>query len=87
MHYFLYTVFFSVFAWLILTVHGRRWVLAVTLAGVIVVTLVVTPPQPARDNDPTINRGSDRGIDRLSKVLLLMALVLTHGRGCPVLIG
>jgi len=28
-----------------LTVHGRRRVLAVTLAGVIVVTLVVTPPQ------------------------------------------
>jgi hypothetical protein len=45
MHYFLYTVFVSVFAWLILTVHGRRRVLAVTLAGVIVVTLVVTPPQ------------------------------------------
>jgi len=45
MHYFLYTVFFSVFAWLMLTVHGRRWVLAVALAGVIVVTLVVTPPQ------------------------------------------
>ncbi len=45
MHYFLYPVFFSVFAWLMLTVHGRRRVLAVTLAGVIVVTLVVTPPQ------------------------------------------
>jgi len=45
MHYFLYTGFFSVFAWLMLTVHGRRRVLAVTLAGVIVVTLVVTPPQ------------------------------------------
>ena len=45
MHYFLYTVFFSVFAWFMLTVHGRRRVLAVTLAGVIVVTLVVTPPQ------------------------------------------
>jgi hypothetical protein len=45
MHYFLYTVFFSVFAWLMLTVHGRRRALAVTLAGVIVVTLVVTPPQ------------------------------------------
>ncbi len=45
MHYFLYTVFFSVFAWLMLTVQGRRQVLAVTLAGVIVVTLVVTQPQ------------------------------------------
>jgi hypothetical protein len=45
MHYFLYTVFFSVFAWLMLIVHARRRVLAVALAGVIVVTLVVTPPQ------------------------------------------
>lgn len=45
MHYFLYTVFFSIFARLMLIVHGRRRVLAVALAGVIVVTLVVTPPQ------------------------------------------
>ena len=45
MHYFLYTVFFSGFAWFMATVHGRRRVLAVTLAGVIVVTLVVAPPQ------------------------------------------
>ena len=45
MHYLLYAVFFSAFAWMVLTVNGRRRVLAVTLAGVIVVTLVVTPPQ------------------------------------------
>ena len=48
MHYFLYTVFFSVFAWLMLTVHGRRRVLSVALAGVIVVTLVVTPQAQAQ---------------------------------------
>ncbi len=45
MHYLLYAVLFSVFAWMVLTASGRRRVLALTLAGVIVVTLVVTPPQ------------------------------------------
>ena len=45
MHYLLYAVLFSAFAWMVLTVHGRRRALAVTLAGIIVVTLVVTPPQ------------------------------------------
>jgi hypothetical protein len=44
------------------------------------VFLVVTPPQPVKNSDPTIDRGSDRGIDRLSKVLHLMALVLPRSR-------
>jgi hypothetical protein len=50
--------------------------------GVLPATLPLTP-QPARDRDPR----SDRGIDRLSKVLHLIALVLTHGLGCPALMG
>jgi hypothetical protein len=45
MHYLLYAVLFSAFAWMVLTVTGRRRVLALTLAGVMVVTLVVIPPQ------------------------------------------
>jgi hypothetical protein len=50
--------------------------------GVVPATLPLTP-QPAIDNDPR----RDRGIDRLSKVLHLIALVLTHGPGCPGLMG
>ena len=45
MHYLLFAVLFSAFAWMVLTVNGRRRVLALTLAGVMVVTLVVIPPQ------------------------------------------
>ena len=45
MHYLVYAVLFSAFAWMVLTVTGRRRVLALTLAGVIVLTLAVIPPQ------------------------------------------
>jgi len=45
MHYVLFAVLFSAFAWMVSTVDGRRRVLALTLAGVMVVTLVVIPPQ------------------------------------------
>ena len=45
MHYLLYAISFSAFAWTVLTVNGRRRVLALTLAGVMVLTLVVIPPQ------------------------------------------
>ncbi len=45
MHYLLYAVLFSGFAWMVLIVNGRRRVLTLTLAGVMVVTLVVIPPQ------------------------------------------
>ena len=45
MHYLLYAVLFSAFAWMVLIVNGRRRLLALTLAGVIVLTLIVIPPQ------------------------------------------
>src|SRR5258708_27155403 len=45
MHYLLYAVLFSGFAWMVLIVNGRRRVLTLTLAGFLVVTLVVIPPQ------------------------------------------
>src|SRR5882762_6602644 len=45
MHYLLYAVLFSGFAWMVLIVNGRRRVLTLTLAAVMVVTLVVIPPQ------------------------------------------
>lgn len=45
MHYLVYAVLFSAFAWMVLIVNGRRHLLALTLASVMVVTLVVIPPQ------------------------------------------
>ncbi|HEX8797490.1 MAG TPA: hypothetical protein VF772_02710 [Terriglobales bacterium] len=42
-----YTMFFAALTWLVLTVQNRRRLVAVTLAGVMVVTLVGTP-QPAQ---------------------------------------
>ena len=45
MHYLLYAVLFSAFAWMVLTVNGRRRLLALSLAGVMLVTLAVIPPQ------------------------------------------
>lgn len=41
-----YTVFFTAFTWLVVTVQNRKRLVAVTLAGVMVVTLVGAP-QPA----------------------------------------
>src|SRR6516164_4096574 len=43
----MYMVFFTTFSWLVITVRNRRRVVAVTLAGVIAVTLVGAP-QPAQ---------------------------------------
>jgi hypothetical protein len=39
-----YTIFFATLTWLMMTVQNRRRVVAVTLAGVMVVTLVGAPP-------------------------------------------
>ena len=72
MHYFPYTVLFSVFAWLMLTVHGRRRVFAVTLAGVIVVTLAVTPPQAQAQG------GIIRAIQAVLKVLNTLILPVVN---------
>jgi hypothetical protein len=38
-----YAVFFAAFTWLVVTVQGRRRLVAVTLAGIMVVTLVGAP--------------------------------------------
>jgi hypothetical protein len=45
MHHLLYAILFSAFAWMVLIVNGRRRVFALTLAGVMVLTLVMIPPQ------------------------------------------
>jgi hypothetical protein len=46
MHYLLlYVVLFSAFAWTVLTMNDRRPALALILAGTLVITLVVIPPQ------------------------------------------
>src|SRR5260370_30065872 len=45
MHYLPYAVLFSGFAWMVLIGNGRRRMLTLTLAGFMVVTLVVIPPQ------------------------------------------
>lgn len=44
MHYFAFTLFALVFAWLMLATKTRRGVVAVTVAGVLISTLFVAPP-------------------------------------------
>jgi len=44
MHYFTFTLFLFLFTWLMVTANSRRRVVAVTVAGVLVLTLVVAPP-------------------------------------------
>ncbi len=45
MHYLPYAILLSAFAWMVLTVNGRRRLVVLTLAGVMVLTWVVIPPQ------------------------------------------
>ena len=78
MHYLLFAVLFSAFAWMVLTVNGRRRVLALTLAGVMVVTLVVIPPQ-AKAQAPA---GIIQAIQAVLKVLntfILPVVKSIHG--------
>lgn len=51
MHNLEFAVFFSTFAWLMLTVRSRRRVVAVTVAGVLVAALVVSPPPVQAQGD------------------------------------
>jgi hypothetical protein len=44
MHYFAFTLFLFLFTWLMVTANSRRRVVAVTVAGVLVSTLVIAPP-------------------------------------------
>ena len=44
MHYFAFTFFLFLFTWLMVTANSRRRVVAVTVAGVLVLTLVIAPP-------------------------------------------
>jgi hypothetical protein len=44
MHYFVYTIFLSVLTWLVLNAKSPRRLVAVTLAGLLVSTLVIAPP-------------------------------------------
>jgi len=44
MHYFAFTLFLFLFTWLMVTANSRRRVVAVTVAGVLVLTLVIAPP-------------------------------------------
>src|SRR6266571_2963958 len=55
-----------------LTVHGRRRVLAVTLTEVIVVTLIVTPPQTQAQN------GIIQAIQAVLKVLNTLILPVVN---------
>jgi hypothetical protein len=78
MHYLLFAVSFLAFAWMVLTVNGRRRVLALTLAGVMVVTLVVIPPQ-AKAQAPA---GIIQAIQAVLKVLntfILPVVKSIHG--------
>ena len=75
MHYLLYPVLFSAFAWTVLTVNGRRRVLALGLGGVIMVTLVVIPAQ-AKAQAPG---GIIQAIQAVLKVLNSLILPVVHG--------
>src|SRR3954468_15358364 len=82
MHYLLYAVLFSAFAWTVLTVNGRRRVLALALAGVMVVTLVVILPQAKGQ----AQGGIIQAIQALLKVLnsLILPVVNSiHGTRSP----
>ena len=51
MHYFAFTLFLFLFTWLVVTANSRRRVVAVTVAGVLVLTLVVAPPAAQAQGD------------------------------------
>lgn len=78
MHYLLYAVLFSVFATLVLTVNDRRRVLALTLAGVMVVVLVMNPPQ-AKAQGPGGIIQAIQAVMKILNTLILPVVNSIHG--------
>jgi hypothetical protein len=74
MHYLLYAVSFSGFAWMVLVVNGRRRLLALSLASVMLVTLGMIPP-PAEAQGPG---GIVQAIQAVLKVLNSLILPVVN---------
>ena len=78
MHCLLYAVSFLAFAWIVLLVNGRRRLLALTLAAVMVLTLVVIPPQAkAQDQGGIIQ--AIRAVLKVLNSLILPVVNSIHG--------
>lgn len=74
MHYLLYTVSFSALAWLTLTVKSRGRLLALTLAGAMVVTWLGIPPQA----EAQVQGGIIQAIQAVLKVLNTLILPVVN---------
>jgi len=78
MHCLLYAVLFLAFAWIVLLVNGRRRLLALTLAAVLVLTLVVIPRQAkAQDQGGIIQ--AIRAVLKVLNSLILPVVNSIHG--------
>src|SRR3984893_1584818 len=78
MHYLLYAVLFSAFASIVLIVNGHRRLLALTLVAVMVLTLVVIPPQAkAQDQGGIIP--AIRAVLKVLNSLILPVVNSIHG--------
>jgi hypothetical protein len=70
MHYLLYAVLFSGFAWTVLVVNGRRRLLSLNLAGVMLVTLAVIPPQAEAQGPGGIVQAIQAVLEVLNSLIL-----------------
>src|SRR5260370_12880045 len=78
MHYLLFAVLFSAFAWIVLIVNGRRRLLALTLVGVMVLTLVVIPPQAKAQGQGGIIQAI-QAVLKVLNALILRVVNSIHG--------
>jgi len=78
MHYLLYAVLFSALAWMVLIVNGRRRVLAVTLVGVMALTLVIIPPQAEAQGPGGIVQAI-QAVQKVINSLILPVVNSIHG--------